>query len=66
MCNRWWIAMLLCLTLSWMSGCAGGKITRADVCAAVRFDLRDPALLQLCTQNKRALKSYTQICQRGD
>lgn len=45
-----------------MSGCAGVKINRADVCAAVRFDLSDPGLPGLCTENKRALKNYTEIC----
>lgn len=46
-----------------MTGCAANRASNAPVCR-VSFDLTDDGLYGLNVQNKRAVKSFTEICKR--
>ena len=46
-----------------MLGCQSVQRNNAPVCR-VSFDLTDDALLQLNLQNKKAIKSFTEICDK--
>lgn len=55
------IVILLIATL--ILGCKSVIKNNAPICR-IKFDLTDTALLQLNLQNKKAVKSFTEVCER--
>lgn len=54
---------LIVSCLFFISGCYKNIRNNAPVCR-ISFDLKDDALLSLNLQNKRAIKSFIEVCRK--
>ena len=59
--NKLFIIIIMLLLLLLTLGCTTLPVNNASVCK-ISFDLHDAALLQLNLQNKRAVKSFYEVC----
>ena len=57
--------MLICAILILISGCATVVKNNSAVCQTIHFDFNDDGLLNLNLHNKKAVKSFTEICDSG-
>lgn len=56
------LIIVILLTALLILGCKSVTRNNAPICR-IKFDLTDSALLQLNLQNKKAVKSFTEVCE---
>lgn len=57
------VITIFCLLMTLIIGCAHAPRSNAPVCR-ISFDLSDDNLLSLNIQNKRAIKSFIEVCRK--